>query len=103
MSALCLEVPGLPEARREVGELQEGLPIPLEVTVVCLWQGEVMGCRYRENIDSRVQTVTCKQGIGGQRRPRVGTGSPKQTTQTLKTAAETTRAPGQLLMQSQGH
>lgn len=41
MPALCLEVPGLPEARREVGELQEGLPVPLEVTVVCLWQGQV--------------------------------------------------------------
>lgn len=24
-----------------MGELQEGLPVPLEVTVVCLWQGQV--------------------------------------------------------------
>lgn len=62
MSALCLEGPGLPEARREVRELQEGLPVSLEVTVLCIWQGQVMGCRDPENTDRRVQTGTTEKG-----------------------------------------
>lgn len=81
-------------------------PASLEVTVICICQRQVMGSRDAENTDSSVQTgataseTRSKQSIGGQRRPGVVTRWQEQATQALKTGAETTCLPDQLIEQS---